>query len=204
MNKLTTGILLAALCASFTATAARPSINSLQQQINVLNARINDLEVATSNRNQLVIVDSNNVVVGYDPAVRDTWNNGNDAVGTYFSINGRIYVVRILNGEFAQGDILYDQINCNGNGYVYFDDGQSATTGVYRTYIRDATAYGPVSPPSTSPTPLSGLSMWMEVGVGAGECVNGAFTVDPGSYSTIEPVLDLSIYTTPLHFILTP
>ena len=129
MNKFTAGVLLATLCVAFTANAARPSFTSLQQQINVLNARINELEAYPK---PYVVFNANGEMLG-----RSYYNDPTPAISVLFSTReGYSVSVNQLDGSVSSAlplepdtskvsERFYGTTDCSGPelvGYFNYPD----------------------------------------------------------------------------------
>jgi len=116
MNKhiSATCLLLITVCASIAANAARPSITNLQQQINQLNARINELE---NMEKPAIVVDGEGTILGV--AIGDSQYGRGYTEIVVLNDKGYQYTVTRKEGDIREDSntLEYTLPNCSGQAY---------------------------------------------------------------------------------------
>ena len=226
MSKFSTALFMAvALCVTFTANAARPSITSLQQQINQLQAENNaqqaQIDAITNSEEkipepgQAVIVDANGTMIG---DVQAAVGGFDGAAKIYFEVNEKFYSAYLETYEefnFYSPRFYYDLPGCVGNSYT---DGSSETIPGYESTVgaRSGMLYITDGDRQT----VEVLSMWSERGFSCYEfgvqfcdspeifnCLNVLdYQPEPEviELSPAAPIIDTNIYTKPYRLKLTP
>jgi hypothetical protein len=189
----TASILVVALSISIVSHAERPSITSLQQQINQLSARINDLEAQGS---PLYVLDGNSNRIGR----LVNWNT------TSTALTNKKFLFKIVtdytnpqNGTIPIINLYFEAAGCSGQAYVaalYVNDenvAQGMVINAYVTTAGDSALYYVKDAPATLINHMS------QAGVGGCESTAGSQTVHPVTANDPSITgITQSVFTTPI------
>jgi len=116
MNKTicAAGLLFTTVCFSIAANAERPSITSLTQQINELNARVNDLEAQGG---PIYVIDGDSNRIGKLANWHDT---STVLTNKHFLFKIGTSYTRSDYGAVLITNMYYEAAGCSGQAYVYF------------------------------------------------------------------------------------